>query len=354
MNSELQITFGASVPSRRSARLTRSFGKEMDNGMTTDATTGHLAPGTQNLTCSGTKNVELIRKSRKQFIGFPLVGSLLGLLIWLPIRGLDQWLLTLGRPRPWLYMAAMLLLIWWPFSRWLSHSIRWSEVKLRLSEGALHVCYPACQPALELAIPWSAISSLETETCKMHGETVWVRIGDSTVAQQVQTAVKSRFGSGLWLSTPWYQGLRILSDTPPATDVSNLLMVWRNRNSRPPAPTRSPPAAPSIPPTKPAPTADVPTEVDVSSSTYAELLSLPGIGPAEAALVLKCRVETGGPYSLEELATLLQLKPHSTERLRGKVAFSKPAPDVPSKPGRKPETTSTLEVKPPSGGREID
>lgn len=322
--------------------------------MATGATTNHLSPDTRNLTCRGTKYVDKLRKGRREYSGVALVALLVGMLWHLPSKGVDQWLLDLERPRPWLVVVGLFLLVWWPFSRFLAHGARWSETKLTLSEAALTVSYPACRPALELTIPWLAIAELQTESSDLQGDVVVIRIGDPTIAQQLRTAVRSRFGSGLWLGTPWYEGLRILSDTPPATDVSNLLMVWRNRHSRPSAPAKSPPAAPAIPPTIPAPKVDVTTEVDVSSATYAELLSLPGIGPAEAALVLKCRVETGGPYSLQELASLLQMKPHSTERLRGKVTFSMPDPGALSKPDRKSEPTSQSEVKRPSGGREID
>jgi len=113
---------------------------------------------------------------------------------------------------------------------------------------------------------------------------------------------------------------------------------------------------PRKPAVEPAPQSEVPL-VDVSVASYMELLTLPGIGPAEAALILKCRVDTGAPYSLEELATLLQLKPHVVERLRGKVTFSKRKPGVPPKAEPRPEPSQLPNSERPgrrSGGREID
>ena len=98
-------------------------------------------------------------------------------------------------------------------------------------------------------------------------------------------------------------------------------------------------------------------KVDISSANQKALLTLPGIGPAEAALVLQARQETGGPYSLEELTALLQLKPHIVERLRGKATFSKRNPGVPPKAEAKPETPQSPKGAPPGprgGGREID
>lgn len=97
--------------------------------------------------------------------------------------------------------------------------------------------------------------------------------------------------------------------------------------------------------------------IDVNVASYKELLTLPGIGPAEAALILKCRVDTGAPYSLEELAALLQLKPHIVERLRGKVTFSKRNPGLPPKAEKRPEPPQSPKDERPGprgGGREID
>lgn len=321
--------------------------------MTSDATTNHLSPDTRNLTCIGTKYVHKLRKGRREYTGAALVGSLGGLLWNLPSKGLDHWLLD-QEARLWLAAVTLVLLVWWGFSRLLAHGARWSKTKLTLSKAELTICYSACRPTLELKIPWSAIAGLETESSDLQGDMVVIRIGDPTIAEQLWTAVRSRFGSGLWMGTPWYEGLRVLSDSPPAADVSNLLMVWRNRHSRSPAPAKSPGAAPAIPPTKLAPHVDAQTEVNLSSASYAELLRLPGIGAAEAALIMKYRVETGGPYSIQELVNLLQMKPHSAERLRGKVTFSKPDPGASPKPNRKSEPTSQSEVKRPSQGRVID
>ena len=99
------------------------------------------------------------------------------------------------------------------------------------------------------------------------------------------------------------------------------------------------------------------TLIDIRTASYKELLTLPGIGPAEAALVLKRRVEAVGPYSLEELATLLQLKPHIVERLRGKVTFSKRQPGVSARPEPKAAPSHPLEIdlpRPRNDGRIID
>ena len=62
-------------------------------------------------------------------------------------------------------------------------------------------------------------------------------------------------------------------------------------------------------------------QVDIGAATYGELLSLPGIGPAEAKLILQHRGH-GGIDSLDRLAVLLEMKPHMVERLRGRVLFA--------------------------------
>ena len=110
------------------------------------------------------------------------------------------------------------------------------------------------------------------------------------------------------------------------------------------------------PATRPVPTGGT-DRIDISSANRKALLTLPGIGPAEAALVLQAREEAGGPYSLEELAALLQLKPHIVERLRGKVTFSKRNPGVSPKAEPRPKPPGSLRGEcpgPRSRGREID
>jgi DNA uptake protein ComE-like DNA-binding protein len=62
--------------------------------------------------------------------------------------------------------------------------------------------------------------------------------------------------------------------------------------------------------------------VDINTADREALLALPGIGVAEAGLIVK-RTQSGQGFgTLEELADYLSLKPHKTSRLRGKVRFS--------------------------------
>lgn len=64
------------------------------------------------------------------------------------------------------------------------------------------------------------------------------------------------------------------------------------------------------------------TQVDINTARREELLTLPGIGAAEAGLILK-RTQSGQGFgSLEELEDSLRLKPHKTSQLRGRVRFS--------------------------------
>jgi DNA uptake protein ComE-like DNA-binding protein len=93
---------------------------------------------------------------------------------------------------------------------------------------------------------------------------------------------------------------------------------------------------------------------DVNTASYNDLLSLPGIGAAEAKLLLNYRGAGRFPYSITELVELLNLKPHIGNRLEGLVFFSKLK--------AVPEAASSLPVSEPSisqpkpilGGRTID
>ena len=66
--------------------------------------------------------------------------------------------------------------------------------------------------------------------------------------------------------------------------------------------------------------------LDIASASYEELLTLPGIGAAEARILLKKR-ESGMTFgSIDEISELLNLKPHIAERLKERVKFSKSNP----------------------------
>lgn len=65
------------------------------------------------------------------------------------------------------------------------------------------------------------------------------------------------------------------------------------------------------------------TVVEVNRAPYDDLLSLPGIGAAEAKMIL-ARRESVPFQSLDSLADFLDLKPHKADQLRVRVAFSEP------------------------------
>lgn len=77
--------------------------------------------------------------------------------------------------------------------------------------------------------------------------------------------------------------------------------------------------------------------VDISIASFDTLLGLPGIGAAEAKLILDRRASGAHFSSLDELVDFLNLKPHKAEQLRSQVVFSKP--DSPS-PAATPSPSS--------------
>jgi DNA uptake protein ComE-like DNA-binding protein len=91
--------------------------------------------------------------------------------------------------------------------------------------------------------------------------------------------------------------------------------------------------------------------VDVNMDSFEKLLKLPGIGAADARLLLKHRESGAFLGSVDEMADLLNLKPHIAKRLEGRVTFSRP------KAGLRPAPPSAPVAEPPNrqpGGRTID
>jgi len=72
----------------------------------------------------------------------------------------------------------------------------------------------------------------------------------------------------------------------------------------------------------PVPVPNAISQIDVNKAPFDTLLTIPGIGAAEAKLLLKHR-ESGKSFSsIDEVAELLNLKPHIALRLDGRLLFS--------------------------------
>lgn len=103
------------------------------------------------------------------------------------------------------------------------------------------------------------------------------------------------------------------------------------------------------------PTAKIPDTIDVNFVDFDLLLSLPGIGAAEAKMIQERR--NAWPFSsVEELAEFVSLKPHKVEQLRSKVVFSKLSPSPLATPLKKPDVSAAQAPasQKPSHGRVID
>ena len=86
---------------------------------------------------------------------------------------------------------------------------------------------------------------------------------------------------------------------------------------------------------------------DINTADFDSLLVLPGIGAADAKLLIQHRDSYGPLTSMDDLVTVLSLKPHIVERLRPLVTFYMAKPKPPELPKsapsmhQKPEPTPT-------------
>ena len=121
-------------------------------------------------------------------------------------------------------------------------------------------------------------------------------------------------------------------------------------NAAPVLPPDEPEATQLLPVPTPLPRASEPPKLDkkdVNCADFDSLLALPGIGAADAKLLIQHRDSHGPLTSVDELATVLSLKPHIVERLRPLITFSMvmpkpPEPRIYPPPiAQAPEPTST-------------
>ncbi|MFZ4860115.1 MAG: ComEA family DNA-binding protein [Desulfuromonadaceae bacterium] len=100
----------------------------------------------------------------------------------------------------------------------------------------------------------------------------------------------------------------------------------------------------SLPPEPP--TQPVLDNLDINTADFDSLLAIPGIGAAEAKLLIQHRDSYGPLTSIDEMATVLSLKPHIVERLRHHVTFSMVKPQPPEPPKSPPPIPPASEPTP--------
>lgn len=86
---------------------------------------------------------------------------------------------------------------------------------------------------------------------------------------------------------------------------------------------------------------------DVLTADFDALLNLPGIGAAEAKIIINHRLLNGPFESMNELETVLSLKPHIVDRLRPIVAFSTVTKKPPEAQLSQPTATTRSDPSPP-------
>ena len=215
----------------------------------------------------------------------------------------------------------------------------WQEARLERSREALLVSYPRRDGSAEIVIPWADAKDVSVAASEAFGDCVVIAIRNVPLSTRIETALNVSFVSRVLYGAPWTLGdsggsLSIYSIAPPAEDVRSLILEWGEESRGSPTAVETTPKelesnrAPAEVPVdrqnevENVPTSDPSEQIDICTATSEDLLSLPGVGPAEAELIVHHRSLPGGIESLEHLAELLKLKPHVVERLRGRLRFA--------------------------------
>ena len=91
--------------------------------------------------------------------------------------------------------------------------------------------------------------------------------------------------------------------------------------------------------------------IAINSAPFEDLLTLPGIGAAEAQLIIKRREEAKFRSSVE-LVDYLKLQPHIARRLEGRIDYE--APHARRSGSARPKAVKPASGRPGSRGRVID
>lgn len=83
--------------------------------------------------------------------------------------------------------------------------------------------------------------------------------------------------------------------------------------------------------------------VDINRCTQDELMSLPGIGVAQAKKALEYRAQNGGFRSLDEFVDVLQIKPHFAVQIFDRATVSQPAPKSTPQPAPGKQSRRTID-----------
>lgn len=173
-------------------------------------------------------------------------------------------------------------------------------------------------------------------------ENAWVPLAGKALGMAVSMLVLAAIGSG-WLDSTLDLG-------PPRAEAAAMARVARPRASvaasavAPTAPAAAIPAAASAS----APSA--PPRVVLNTASEAELLQLPGVGPAKAKAILVLREKLGRFRRFEDLLRVRGIKRRSLDRIRERAVLDPPPPEEVAPSGSASPLPSAGPPAPKAGG----
>jgi competence protein ComEA len=179
-------------------------------------------------------------------------------------------------------------------------------------------------------------TDVRTTIARFLDENAWVPLAGKALGVAVSMLVLATIGSGA------LDGALDLG--PPRAEAAAMAPVPRPRASVAASSVPSLAPAAAIPAAASASAPSAPPRVVLNTASEAELIQLPGVGPAKAKAILALRDKLGRFRRFEDLLRVRGIKRRSLERIRERAVLDPPPPEEVAPP---PSASAVPSAGPP-------